>query len=475
MPDLRIRAGIENSLVVKQNGEIDTSQVSKQEAEKLIAQISASLISSKGTARSGYLKLHVGADGEMRFSTGHWSRGAKANAAKLILNLARKAWGENSVDTKALEKYLRAPDRREGQDIAEGSRKVGTRSLLKLVSNRHDAYNSSDYAYEKDSESPQAILNQKPKTEPVFDGRKDEPVKTLQTYAYRFLKDAAARAPTARIQLNDNAGEIRRSHRINLLIHQTLKDYAARNGIDLSTADRSEVDQQRLAAMQALDSKVFGADRSGKVVNNGELQITPTGSESFNLMVEAKKLGLPVGRWTPNPKSPSPMPVLREGYEAELTRRLNASPTLDQRLEALQELQAKYREHLLASADQIESLASEYRRQVGEAKPVLADAESFGRSITAYIALGKILEFSKSGVGKFQVDLVFQDMPRPLDYALIGVSGVDALNFGLVNQAVSRLGEHLKPDGDPHPVKLIQDAVNEINRRVMGRNVDKLR
>ena len=474
MPDLRIRAGIENSLVVKQNGEIDTSQVSKQEAEKLIAQISATLISSKGTARSGYLKLHVGADGEMRFSTGHWSRGAKANAAKLMLNLARKAWGENSVDTKALEKYLQAPDRREGQDIAEGSRKVGTRSMLKLVSNRHDAYNSIDHVYEKDSESPRAIPREDAISEPVFDGRKDEPVKTLQTYAYRFLKDAAARAPTARIQLNDNAGEIRRSHRIDLLIRQTLKDYAARNGIDLSTADRSKVDQQRLAAMQALDSKVFGGDRSVNVVN-GEPRITPTGSESFNLISEAKKLGLPVGRWTQHPSTPNaPMPVLKGDYEAELRQRLNASPTLDQRLEALQELQAKYREDILASADQIESLASEYRNQVAEAKPVLADAESFGRSITADIALGKILQFSNSS-SAFHVHEMFQDMPRPLDYALIGVSGVDALNFGLVNQAVSRLNQHLKPDGDPHPVKLIQDAVNEINRRVMGRNVDKLR
>ena len=54
MPDLRINAAA-NGLAIA-NGQINTANISKEQAESLIAQISASLIKRDGTARSGYLK-----------------------------------------------------------------------------------------------------------------------------------------------------------------------------------------------------------------------------------------------------------------------------------------------------------------------------------------------------------------------------------------------------------------------------------
>jgi hypothetical protein len=56
-----------------------------------------------------------------------------------------------------------------------------------------------------------------------------------------------------------------------------------------------------------------------------------------------------------------------------------------------------------------------------------------------------------------------------LDYALMGIPGVDSLNRGPINDILRQLPkDHWKAGATPHPAFLIQTVVDEFNQRVMG-------
>jgi hypothetical protein len=488
MPDLRISVG-ETALSV-QNGQIDTSKVGKAEAEKLIAKISASLINSKGTARSGYLQVHVEGDGSLRFMTGHWSRDAKAKAAKLMLDLAKTAWGTQSVDTQALEKYLSDPDQT-GRNIAERARQAGTRSLLKLVSNRHDAYNSTDHAYTR-NETGEAQGEAGVRL--LFEERREKSVSQLQTYANRYL------APTrARLRVGDPSGRAKEisdlvtnreqaiaaektriaekargriAQLVDKQVTQRRVAFALNNDIELSDQNREDIEQQRLNAVRTLESRVLGGEKSVEHRLLGLYVRPKKQGEQFDLSNAAERAGLPVCGWRPKDfwngdTSSAETRVLSSGYEQALKERFEGSE-LEKRATALGAMQTAYRQDVLALSDQIKGLADAYRKECGEAAPDPAIPTSFGESTTAGIALAKILSFvNEHGIFRPLTEKS-QEVPRPLDYALIGVSGVDGLNFGAINQTLIGLSEDLKR-GHPHPAELIQDVVNGFNQRVMGR------
>jgi hypothetical protein len=195
MPDLRIQSSHVGLTI--NNGRVDASKLTAAQAEKLLAQVGATMISANGSPRSGYLRMRVENDGILRFTASHWSRSEKAAAAQLMLDLAAKAWGGDSVDTQALDRYLRAPDNRPNQLVAEGSRQLGTKSLLKLLASRHDSYNTADTLHIKNAEG-QTVRREG--ANPLIEARSEASVSRLQAYANRFLKEGGR--PGGRLQVD---------------------------------------------------------------------------------------------------------------------------------------------------------------------------------------------------------------------------------------------------------------------------------
>lgn len=95
---------------------------SAQEAREALGQI-ATLVTSKGTPKEGYLKIRAGADG---VSLGlRWLKGESSEtryAAEVVKSLVGKAYGDRPGVSEALTTYLQA-----------SGGKVGTRSILKML------------------------------------------------------------------------------------------------------------------------------------------------------------------------------------------------------------------------------------------------------------------------------------------------------------------------------------------------------
>jgi len=483
VPDLRLNAG-SHGLAVAQ-GVVDTSNVSKADAEKLLAQISASLIGSSGKPRSGYLKVRTDEQGNIRFTAGHWGRDEKAAAAKLMLGLAAKAWGAGSVDTQALEKYLRSPDRRPDQNVAENARQLGSVSLLKLLSNRHLTYRE---------------MNRQP-----FEGA-DPAVSRLQTYGDRFLRAASRHA--GRLSLGEGPGASRTNEikqyapaasapgsapagavkaeqsapaqrakevaraAVDMRHEAALSDFAKAVVRPLTEDSRKDLERLRIEAMKSFQTRLF--DQKDPVQARfvkGQPEFKLKGAYATQKLDDlARGLGLThLDDWRGG--------IGRAGeLNSDATRVLLSDDLVEsgeaylQAQEALDDLQAGFRKNVFLPQNGIEKLMTTFWERSGEARPNPARAANYGKPGVASNALRRVTEFfAEASPGRPYADFLRLDRPTPLDYALMGIKGVDSLNRGPINDILRQLPkEHWRAGATPHAALLIQTLVDEFNQRVMG-------
>ena len=95
-----------------------------QQAKTKLHAIALDLVSSKGSIKSGYLKLVNDLEGGLRMGT-RWSKspdGSTQDATDLVKSLVQAAYGDNAVVSDALHRYLEHTDQR-----------IGTQSFVKLV------------------------------------------------------------------------------------------------------------------------------------------------------------------------------------------------------------------------------------------------------------------------------------------------------------------------------------------------------
>lgn len=95
-----------------------------QQAKTKLHAIALDLVSSKGSIKSGYLKLVNDREGGLRMGT-RWSKspdGSTQDATDMVKSLVQAAYGDNAVVSDALTRYLQNTEQR-----------IGTQSFVKLV------------------------------------------------------------------------------------------------------------------------------------------------------------------------------------------------------------------------------------------------------------------------------------------------------------------------------------------------------
>lgn len=520
MAGLVIRANAIKGLKVE-NGTVNVLGMEKHDAEKLMADIAATMISSSGSPRSGYLRMRVDNDGNLRFTASHWSRTEKASAANLMLALAKKAWGTQSVDAKALQNYLRSPNHASDRAIPAESQQLGTKSLVKLLANRFAIYSSIA------AKAAEAGIPSKEQSPTSAQARSDQPASRLQAYADRFLK-GDSRHPGGRLQLDQNSAD-RASENVRLtramyptpalsragpksvaaaleLVNQAvavrhesmLGAYALACGVELNEDNRGNLDRSRLEATVRFQSNVLERQQPGSArfkIEGTEVTYAQThgrrrgepierASSEF-LAPKAVELGLkglddwkfakPSRFGSSDKVSDVATRVLLDGYATDIGLAYSGEQ-IKRVQDALSNLQSSFKQNVFMPPHEIEQLVVKFQTDIGESKPDPLHPDTiYSAKGIASIAFHKVIGFVSRYGSKFSSDSLVP-RPTPLDYALMGITGVNSVNFGPINEILCNLPKgSLDSNADPHPALVIQNVVNAVNEKLTGPFVQRYR
>jgi hypothetical protein len=252
-----------------------------------------------------------------------------------------------------------------------------------------------------------------------------------------------------------------------------LSSFAELNGRGLTDVNRDELDRLRIDVMKSFQARLFDQmDPAGCRVPAGRQrpEFKLKGAlTTQNLDDLAGRTGLSnLDDWRSG--------LLRGDLNASTTRVLLSDDLVEggeryfEAQAALDELQSGFRKNVFLPQAGIEKLMTTYWAQSGEARPDPARPADYAKPGVASNALRAVTDFfANASASRNHEDFLRLDRPAPLDFALMGVKGVDSLNRGPINDILRKLPKECwKAGADPHPAWLIQQTVDEFNRRVMG-------